>query len=77
MLKKKILKKDDIVNNNCRWNRVFEFKEVKILEVNTLCLNPYNNPQSKNFVLKAWQAFCFIKSQISLEDYRNLLEVLG
>jgi hypothetical protein len=68
---------DPINSNTWRWSRVFEFKIIKPLTINKDMKSLYQNPQAKNFVTKALEAFCYSKSrEISLKDYRNLLEAL-
>jgi hypothetical protein len=70
-------KNDPILGIDWRWGRVFEFKKIKIIQINKPMVNIYNDPLGHNFVLKAWEGFCFGKSrELSLRDYRNLLEAL-
>jgi hypothetical protein len=52
-----------------RWNRVFEFNKIKSFTANKAMHELYNNEQSKYFVLKALESFCFGKSrEIALKD---------
>jgi hypothetical protein len=68
---------DPTSSKNWRWNRVFEFKKVKAIDCNKAMSELFENKVSKDFVVKAWEAYCFGKSrEMSLKDYRNLLEVL-
>ena len=73
----KLWKNDPKISDDWRWNRVFEFRCIKIMNSQTKMSELYANTQSKQFVLKALEAFCYGKSrELSLEEYRNLLEAL-
>jgi hypothetical protein len=75
---KQLWKNDPPLGKGFRWNRVFEFVNIKVIKVEVSMSMLYANPHSHNFAVKAWEAFCFGKSrEISHEDYRNLLEVLS
>lgn len=68
---------DEIKDGKRRWNRVFEFSESKIIALDKPFNELYVDLKSRPFVVKALQSFCYLKSrEISLQDYRNLLEVL-
>jgi hypothetical protein len=74
---KQLWKIDPKQNGRWRWNRVFEFKRIKSFQAEKAMHELYGNTHSKNFALKALEAFCYGKSrEITLKDYRNLLEVL-
>ena len=76
-LSKKLWKLDPEKSNDWRWNRVFEFKKIKSITIKKTMQELDNNSQGKAFVQKAFEAFCYGRSrEISLRDYRNLLEVL-
>jgi hypothetical protein len=75
---KQLWKNDPLEGIHWRWNRVFEFKKIKSISVDKQMNQIYLQPQGQRFVSKAWEAFCFGKSrEISLKDYRDLLETLA
>jgi hypothetical protein len=70
-------KNDPVKNGMRRWNRVFEFRIVKLINVNRGMDELFSIPGSKTFSIKALEAFCYKKSrEMSLASYRDLLEVL-
>ena len=76
-MERTLWKNDPKQANVWRWSRVFEFNRIKVMTVNKPMNNLYENSKSQPFVLKAWEAFCYGKSrELSLRDYRNLLESL-
>ncbi|MEO9484598.1 MAG: hypothetical protein ABJG47_14165 [Ekhidna sp.] len=62
-----------------RWGRVFEFSYVKTIKFEDLAMTElYQESGSTEFVKMSLEAFCYSKSrELSLEDYRNLLEVVS
>lgn len=77
-IKSQLWKNDPKINGNWRWNRVFRFKKIRIIPTDITMKALYEEKQSRPFALKAWEAFCFSKSrEITLRDYRDLLEILA
>lgn len=71
-------KNDPKGSDTWRWNRVFQFSKIKIIEVDIPMGEIFAHQQGRAFASKAWEAFCFGKSrEISLKDYRDLLEILA
>lgn len=71
-------KNDPKQANDWRWSRVFEFNKVRVIAINESMCHLYAHSQSRPFVSKAWEAFCYGKSrELSLKDYRDLLECLA
>jgi len=68
---------NDPYENDCwRWNRVFEFKIVKTLKKDIL-LYSLNNHSSEGFFHATKEVFCYRKSrEISLSEYRDIIETL-
>lgn len=75
---KQLWKNDPRVDQDWRWNRVFEFRKIKVITINQTMESLYNNEHSRSFVTKAFEAFCYTKSrEMSQKEYRNLLETLA
>lgn len=72
------LNDDQKENGTWRWNRVFRFKEISSIEPELAMRLLFNNIRSREFVVKALEAFCYGKSrELSLKDYQNVLEVIA
>jgi hypothetical protein len=70
-------KNDPISGNLWRWNRVFEFKKVKSLELSISMADLFEQAKTKNFVIMCFEAFCYGKSrEIAQKEYRDLIENL-
>lgn len=68
---------DEMRNGDWRWNRVFEFKHVSTVKPKVLMRKMLDIETLRGFILAATEAFCYNKSrEISLEEYRDLLEYL-
>ena len=70
-------KNDPQIKTQWRWNRVFEFEKIRVISKTISMRNLHKNPACSNFVSKSLEAFCYGKSrEISLQEYRNLLETI-
>ena len=68
---------DEIKNNIWRWNRVFEFYNIKTIDTNIEIKELYKNKLMHEFIIALVESFCYQRSrEISLKQYRDLLEFL-
>jgi len=73
---KKLWVKDSFNNNKWRFNRVFEFKTIKTIKT-PIIFSELINTRAKGFVEAAIDVYCHQYSrELTLEEYRNLIETL-
>lgn len=73
----KLWLKDNIRNNDWRWNRVFEFEKVSVLRPKIQIRRLSENQKLMNLVLAVTESFCYNRSrEITLEEYRDFLEYI-
>jgi hypothetical protein len=71
-------KNDPVEKERYRWNRVFEFSIVKVIQNKHSMERLYSISGSKSFAERCFETFCYGKSrELSLKSYRDLLEVLA